>query len=357
MCVFFNYFYNILLFLNFFFFFFFFNDTATTEIYTLSLHDALPTSRIWTASSSRRSGVSSLESARPSIGQSAGRITAAATSGPASAPRPASSTPATRAKPTLRSRSSRMAVASTSESQDGSALLVTPQPARVAERPDADEGTAHQGRAVDRSEGTRVLGVVAIVPHHEELASRHGGRRAVLGGRAGRQVGLVHRPAVAVQPALLAGDAVAGCADHTFDEVAVGRRRDPDRLPEAGEEPGHRVARFGLRAGQVVDEDDHVAVLHLAEPVGDLLDQHPVGDVQRWLHGAGGDVERLHQERLEEHRQQDGEHHQDGGLAHHRERALLGLAAVLGGLVTVRGTGGAGDVGALADRAVVFGFW
>src|SRR2546430_11682808 len=29
-----------------FFFFFFFNDTATTEIYTLSLHDALPISRI-----------------------------------------------------------------------------------------------------------------------------------------------------------------------------------------------------------------------------------------------------------------------------------------------------------------------
>src|SRR5438477_4665531 len=27
---------------DFFFFFFFFNDTATTEIYTLSLHDALP---------------------------------------------------------------------------------------------------------------------------------------------------------------------------------------------------------------------------------------------------------------------------------------------------------------------------
>src|SRR5256885_15536356 len=30
----------------FFFFFFFFNDTATTEIYTLSLHDALPISHI-----------------------------------------------------------------------------------------------------------------------------------------------------------------------------------------------------------------------------------------------------------------------------------------------------------------------
>src|SRR2546428_8779954 len=36
------------------FFFFFFNDTATTEIYTLSLHDALPISaasgRAWPAS-------------------------------------------------------------------------------------------------------------------------------------------------------------------------------------------------------------------------------------------------------------------------------------------------------------------
>src|SRR5258707_14524253 len=31
-----------ILFYDFFFFFFFFNDTATTEIYTLSLHDALP---------------------------------------------------------------------------------------------------------------------------------------------------------------------------------------------------------------------------------------------------------------------------------------------------------------------------
>src|SRR6266566_5939698 len=30
------------MFISLFFFFFFFNDTATTEIYTLSLHDALP---------------------------------------------------------------------------------------------------------------------------------------------------------------------------------------------------------------------------------------------------------------------------------------------------------------------------
>src|SRR2546429_7107916 len=31
------------------FIFFFFNDTATTEIYTLSLHDALPISSSWQA--------------------------------------------------------------------------------------------------------------------------------------------------------------------------------------------------------------------------------------------------------------------------------------------------------------------
>src|SRR5256885_13315755 len=35
---------SILVFIDIIFFFFFFNDTATTEIYTLSLHDALPIS-------------------------------------------------------------------------------------------------------------------------------------------------------------------------------------------------------------------------------------------------------------------------------------------------------------------------
>src|SRR5882762_11842305 len=34
--------FKVLIHMSFFFFFFFFNDTATTEIYTLSLHDALP---------------------------------------------------------------------------------------------------------------------------------------------------------------------------------------------------------------------------------------------------------------------------------------------------------------------------
>src|SRR2546422_3636401 len=49
--------------------FFFFNDTATTEIYTLSLHDALPistrSSRRWCAGSGRRSGSPTARSCSP----------------------------------------------------------------------------------------------------------------------------------------------------------------------------------------------------------------------------------------------------------------------------------------------------
>src|SRR2546422_3657093 len=50
------------------FIFFFFNDTATTEIYTLSLHDALPICSSTTPSSLRtapRSSVSSARTRRP----------------------------------------------------------------------------------------------------------------------------------------------------------------------------------------------------------------------------------------------------------------------------------------------------
>src|SRR5215216_2940484 len=55
----------ICLFFSFFvfsFFFFFFNDTATTEIYTLSLHDALPISKClpWKSSLARRFSFSAI---------------------------------------------------------------------------------------------------------------------------------------------------------------------------------------------------------------------------------------------------------------------------------------------------------
>src|SRR3712207_7338556 len=45
--------------------FFFFNDTATTEIYTLSLHDALPISSGWATRSEGSSTSTPTSSARP----------------------------------------------------------------------------------------------------------------------------------------------------------------------------------------------------------------------------------------------------------------------------------------------------
>src|SRR2546425_9614515 len=55
------------------FFFFFFNDTATTEIYTLSLHDALPISRRRRRDSRLGASTARLppgSSANPSLGRS-----------------------------------------------------------------------------------------------------------------------------------------------------------------------------------------------------------------------------------------------------------------------------------------------
>src|SRR5437899_10125338 len=50
--------------LIFFFIFFFFNDTATTEIYTLSLHDALPIMYLWAKIPEAYAKLGSLEFAK-----------------------------------------------------------------------------------------------------------------------------------------------------------------------------------------------------------------------------------------------------------------------------------------------------
>src|SRR3989442_7831366 len=54
--------------------FFFFNDTATTEIYTLSLHDALPISLM--GSNMQRQAVPLLRTAAPLVGTGMEEITA-----------------------------------------------------------------------------------------------------------------------------------------------------------------------------------------------------------------------------------------------------------------------------------------
>src|SRR5260221_10102788 len=64
--------------------FFFFNDTATTEIYTLSLHDALP---IWSAAASE---LTTNRSARPITSRAMRGRSASVTSSPYMALRAAS---------------------------------------------------------------------------------------------------------------------------------------------------------------------------------------------------------------------------------------------------------------------------
>src|SRR5256885_7425711 len=56
-----------------YFFFFFFNDTATTEIYTLSLHDALPISTTATRRSRVRRSWTRPCGRRPATGTSTAR--------------------------------------------------------------------------------------------------------------------------------------------------------------------------------------------------------------------------------------------------------------------------------------------
>src|SRR5256886_16179556 len=71
--------------------FFFFNDTATTEIYTLSLHDALPISSARQAGSAGPSATTWPNRQRESRAKSRKAVTSAASSG-TSAPESGAST-------------------------------------------------------------------------------------------------------------------------------------------------------------------------------------------------------------------------------------------------------------------------
>ncbi len=97
-----------------------------------------------------------------------------------------------------------------------------------------------------------------------------------------------------------------------------------------------------------MDEDDDVTALDAAEPVGELLDQDPVGDVEGGLHGTGGDVEGLNEEGLEDDGEQDGEDDEHGGLADDRERAAR---FVIGGRAGPDGVCAVGAVGLVAGVA------
>src|ERR1700690_1940386 len=77
---------------------------------TAAIAQAIECSRICSASSSRRSAGSNLESRKPRMRYAGSRITAAATTGPNSDPRPTSSTPATCCAPINQARFSNLSV-------------------------------------------------------------------------------------------------------------------------------------------------------------------------------------------------------------------------------------------------------
>ena len=143
------------------------------------------------------------------------------------------------------------------------------------------------------------------------------------GGVAGVQVGLLgERDAVDRDPALriAAGHLVTGQADDPLDE-------DVSRVPEAehaGKSLGelhHEVGVPGRRARvpRAVPVEDHdVAAVDAADVVDELVDQHPVVDLERVLHRPGRYEEGLDRIGLDDDREQQGDDDQDRELAPER---------------------------------------
>ena len=128
-------------------------------------------------------------------------------------------------------------------------------------------------------------GVAAVVTHHEVVAGGYVGGRKWLGRLTLGQPRFGQRMTVDVHLTVLAGNRLARQADDPLDEVLDSRRGVVGRLVE----------------------DHDVPAVHGVEVVAELVDQHPVSDVQGGLHGPGGDEERLDDEAANE----DGRHHRD----------------------------------------------
>ena len=86
-----------------------------------------------------------------------------------------------------------------------------------------------------------------------------------------------------------------------------------------------------------VREHDHVATAEVADVVGELVDEDPVPDLERRVHGLGRDVEGLDQERLDEDRH--GERHEDEERGRSDEAARAAVPVARFGLSPVRLSG------------------
>src|SRR6266540_7547606 len=179
----------------FLFFFFFFNDTATTEIYTLSLHDALPAATPRTADST---GLSSEQIARISrLARS--MVEASKVSGPPPMSAPALNAPPAPLSTTSRTSSRRRqpsnasvsrsiipAVSALSASGRLSVSRRMPPSRRSSRSLNADPGLAHLGDGGRRGLRRDPRAQVGEQPGREAVADRveRGRAHAVVGGEA-----------------------------------------------------------------------------------------------------------------------------------------------------------------------------
>src|SRR5690606_20529779 len=274
----------------------------------------------WAYTRSRAAGVSSFESASSSISprRPGGSSTAAATNGPAHAPRPASSAPATWVNPRRRSaRSSAYSPPSARTTVRGGESITPPARASVGyrrhrlprgvrhriegirygqrcrppgrpeqqERP-SDHVVHVDGRPVrvpgDPEAFQRVAGGAAVVTHHPQPPFRHlhleGGRGGRVDDAVGRvEVRLVQGLAVDDQPPLriAAHQMVTADRDHPLDEVFVPRVAAPLH---------RRFKHHDLTAARI------------PEVVHQFVDQDPVVEFERLLHRRRRYVERLQHE-------------------------------------------------------------
>src|SRR5436309_1394416 len=258
-------------------------------------------------SSSRPSSVCCFESlsrdkARlsESVRRSRSNRTAAATSGPASDPRPASSAPAMKRRSKARSKANRR------------------RPARTAlERADPVRGPVREERLPDDPslrDWSPVAAIVAfptVVAHHKKVPRRNRDLPGLVAdgtARIGADVRLVELLAVDVGAALDHLQAIAGEPDDPLDEVRVGLLRSRLRAGFVGRFVRVSALGLGVRSlGRL--EDNDVAAMEAREVLGDAVDQDTLPDRECRLHRPARDAVRLDDEGLDP--QREAERHRD----------------------------------------------
>ncbi len=166
----------------------------------------------------------------------------------------------------------------------------------------------------------RVPGLGTMITHHPQGPQGHDDPEGHRRGRVPRkQVRLVQRHAVHRDPAarVAADHVVTTHAHHPLHEVGVGGLRQPERRGRAVHQATDRVAVRALpyEGSRAVEDHQVPAARLITETVRQLVDQHPIPDPERRLHGAAGDQEGLDDEVAEQQQEDRADHAEHPGPA------------------------------------------